>query len=71
MQNEDKDCRRVAARALGQAGEGAKDAVPDLIQVLQDQDQGVRRFATQALGKIGEGTVDIVPALMQALTGSG
>ena len=55
MQNEDKDCRRVAARALGQAGEGAKDAVPDLIQLLQDADEDnyVRWYTADALRQIG------------------
>jgi HEAT repeat protein len=59
--------RANAAEALGQMGEGAKDAASTLIQLLQDQDQDVRYFAAGALGMIGEGAQDAVPALIQAL----
>ena len=38
---ETKD-RNNAARALGSIGEGAVDALPALIQLLQDQDEWVR-----------------------------
>ncbi len=51
---ETKD-RKNAARALGSIGEGAVDAVPALIQLLQDQDEDprVRLKAEWALGKTG------------------
>ena len=50
---------------MGQIGEGASDAVPDLIQALQDQDHQVRMNAASALGSIGSEVV--VPALIQLL----
>ena len=58
-----------ATKALGRIGEGAKDVVPALIQLLQDQDtEGfVRANAARALGRIGEGTKDAVPALIPLL----
>ena len=45
-------------------GEGAKDAVPVLIQALQDEDSGVRQSVAWALGQIGK---DAVPALILLL----
>ena len=57
--------RANAAEALGQMGEGAKDAASTLIQLLQDQDQDVRYFAARALGRIG--AKDAVPALIPLL----
>ena len=68
LQNDqDKWVRMLAAMALSAVGEGAKDAVPDLIQALQDQDISVRYYAAYALGKIGEDAKDAVPVLIQAL----
>ena len=52
-QDEDSSVRSNAAIALGNIGEGAKDAVPTLIPLLQDQDIGVRGSAAWALGRIG------------------
>ena len=46
-------------------GEGAKDAVPDLVQALQDEDTRVPRVAAEALGEIG--SEDAVPTLIQVL----
>ena len=51
--HQDEDIRRGAARALGDMGEDAKDAVSVLIQALQDQDRSVRRSAAKALEEIG------------------
>ena len=65
--DQDKWVRMLAAMALSAVGEGAKDAVPDLIQALQDQDVSVRYYAAYALGKIGQDAKDAVPALIQAL----
>ena len=66
LRDEDWIVRADAAAELGRMGEGAKDAVPALIQALQDSDAEVRYNATWALGNIGEGAV---PALIQALQG--
>ena len=50
---------------MGQIGEGASDAVPDLIQALQDQDHQVRMNAASTLGSIGSEVA--VPALIKLL----
>ena len=52
-QDEDSSVRSNAAIALGNIGEGAKDAVPALIQALQDQNSEIRYHAAMALGEIG------------------
>ena len=53
LQDEDPDVRGYAAEALGQMGEGAKDAVPALTQALQDEDPEVIYSAIEALESIG------------------
>ena len=45
------DDRRHAAETLGEIGPAAKDAVPDLVKLLDDPDEGVRRAAASALGR--------------------
>jgi hypothetical protein len=49
----DVDMRRDAAQALGQLGEDAEEAIPELIVALRDADPIVRRRAAHALGNIG------------------
>jgi HEAT repeat protein len=53
LKDTDTEARRTAAKALGEQGAGAKDAVPALTAALKDNDRYVRRFAAQALGEIG------------------
>ena len=53
LQDQDKNIRYNAARALGLIGEGAVSAVPTLMQALQDQDSNVRANTAEALGNIG------------------
>ena len=69
LQNEDSNVRSNAAFALSSIEEGAVDAVPALIQLLQDK--SAERFVIVnvifALSSIGEGAVDAVPALRQLL----
>jgi HEAT repeat protein len=45
--------RRQAARALGELGDQARDAVPSLRKALMDPDEVVRSEATAALKKMG------------------
>ncbi|HVW01682.1 MAG TPA: protein kinase [Planctomycetaceae bacterium] len=47
--------REVAAKALGEIGYPARNAVPELIARLDDEDFRVRSAAVVALGKIGAG----------------
>ena len=69
LQDGDSNVRSNAAYALSSIGEGAVDAVPALIQLLQDK--GAERFVrvnvVLALSSIGAGAVDAVPALRQLL----
>ena len=53
LHHENPEVRVNAAEALGSIGEGAKDAVPALIQALQDDDEIVRYHAAYALRDIG------------------
>ena len=69
LQNEDSNVRSNAAFALSAIGEGAVDAVPALIQLLQDKraERFVLVNVVFALSSIGEGAKDAVPALRQLL----
>src|SRR5437016_6299536 len=60
--------RCTAARALGQMGPQAREALPALLQALQDREPLVRDAAADAIGCIGPDTPDAMLALMQALT---
>lgn len=63
-------CRIHAVVALGKMGAEAKEAVPDLIEML-DEDAGkagpIRFHAATALGQIGTGAKKAVPALVKLL----
>jgi len=64
------------ASALGWIGEGAKDAVPALILLLQDIRVDIRASAAKALVRIGtpeaiKAAEDTVSALIQALQDQG
>src|SRR5205085_5534173 len=49
LKDPEASTRRAAAKALGEAGPGAKEAVGALADALKDNDAFVRRFAAQAL----------------------
>ena len=70
LKDPEASTRRAAAKALGEAGPGAKEAVGALADALKDNDAFVRRFAAQALGEIGPAAKDAVPALSKALNDS-
>lgn len=63
LENADINIRRAAARALGEIGPGAKDAVPELIEALNDDD--IDLIALWALGCIGPGARAAAPAIIQ------
>lgn len=56
-----------AARMLGEIGESAKAAVPELVKNLQSSDPLLRFEAARALGRIGPAAQTAVPALQRAL----
>lgn len=56
-----------AATFLGELGEAAKPAVPELTASLQSRDLLMRIEAAKALGRIGPAAESAVPALEQAL----
>lgn len=67
----DSDVRRYVAFALGNIGEGAKDAVEPLAQaVAKDREIAVRYAAAQALGKIGPAAESALPVLKKAMKDS-
>jgi HEAT repeat protein len=59
--------RCSAARALGELGEGARQAVPDLIEALADPEPGVRDAVAASLGALGRTAKLAVPFLAEAL----
>jgi HEAT repeat protein len=67
LKSGDVEVRRTAAKALGDGGPSAKDAVPGLTEALRDSDLYVRRFAAQSLGQIGPAAKSAVPALSTIL----
>jgi HEAT repeat protein len=48
-------------------GADAKDAVPQLVRLLDDPDPAVRKAAARTLGRIGPAAQEAVPALMKSL----
>jgi S1-C subfamily serine protease/HEAT repeat protein len=65
-QQQFKSCLYVA-RSLAQLGPRAKDAVPDLRELLKSEDRAVRVAAMLALRKIGPAARDAAPDLIEAL----
>ena len=59
--------REAVVYALGEIGEPAKAAIPDLIEALEDEFRYIRASAAKALGKMGKSAQDAVPALIKAL----
>jgi HEAT repeat protein len=60
------EVRLAAARALGNMGPKAKDAVPALCRALKDRHAGVRESVARALGEIRSKAA--VPALLEVIT---
>jgi HEAT repeat protein len=65
LKSADVNVRRDAARALGEIGPGAKDAVPELMEALDDADMDL--IAVWALGRIGPAAIAAVPAMKRWL----
>jgi len=63
LNNADINIRRAAARALGEIGPGAQDAVPELVEALNGDD--IDLIAVWALGCIGPGARAAAPAIIQ------
>jgi hypothetical protein len=61
LKSPDLNVRRAAARALGEVGPDAVDAVPDLIDALDDAD--IDLIVLWALGRIGPAAVAAAPAI--------
>ena len=56
-----------ASAVLGQLGQQAAPAVPDLVRLLADEHPQVRRRAVQVLGKIAPRVDEAIPALKGAM----
>jgi HEAT repeat protein len=54
--------------AFSRLGPLAREAVPELIPLLENENQLIRRLAAEALGKIGPGAAVAVPHLEKLLT---
>jgi HEAT repeat protein len=63
----DPEVRLEAAKALGQIGPTAREAVPSLAEALKDSEVALRRESALALGLIGCGAGAAVSALAGAL----
>jgi len=67
FQSRDPRIRREAVGVLARMGPEAKEAVPDLIRLLDDEDEATRKLAARALGRIGPDAAPAVPALKRML----
>src|SRR6516225_11816902 len=68
LSSRDQEVRHSAAYHLSEMGPEAKDAVPQLIEVLQsDPISSIRGEAASALGKVGAPASAAVPALISFL----
>jgi len=63
LKSPELNVRREAARALGEIGPEAVDAVPELIEALNDEDMDL--IALSALKQIGPAAIAAVPAIIQ------
>jgi HEAT repeat protein/S1-C subfamily serine protease len=70
LESQDPRTRTRAAEALGEMGEGAKNAIPALLKLLVDPDDFTRRTALAALNKIGVPAKSDVRLLAEALNGT-
>jgi HEAT repeat protein len=59
--------RQSAVGLLGRLGPAAREAVPDLVDLLKGGDQNLRMQALHALSGIGSGAGEAVPALVEVL----
>ncbi|MGA2066615.1 MAG: HEAT repeat domain-containing protein [Thermoguttaceae bacterium] len=59
--------RKAAARALGGVGPAAREAIPDLLDLLQSRDQDCRLTALSALAKVGAADPRALAALAKML----
>jgi HEAT repeat protein len=64
----DANVRAAAIDAIGRLGTAAKNAIPQLIKLLEDP--GLRCAAAESLGRIGPGAGAALPALTKALSDS-
>ena len=62
-----RDIREKAAQALGSMGPDAREALPNLIKVLDDPDEFVRAAVVEALGKIEPANPSVLPRLIKAM----
>gem|GEM_PF-4169945 len=65
LSDPDPELRAVCALVLGGMGEKAKDAVPDLVQMLGSADSRSAYAAAQALGGIGESALEALFACLE------
>jgi hypothetical protein len=65
LRSHEINIRRDAARALGEIGPGAKDAVPELVKALEDDDMDL--IAVWTLGRIGPTAIAAAPAIKRWL----
>jgi hypothetical protein len=63
LKSPDVNIRREAAKALGEIGPGAKDAVPELIEALRDEDMDL--ITVCALGNVGPAARAAAPVIIQ------
>ncbi|OLP18736.1 hypothetical protein BST81_09145 [Leptolyngbya sp. 'hensonii'] len=69
LDSNDLDIKRIAASTLEQIGEQAREAIPQLIKVIEDNDsdEEVRWYAVITIGKIGIPAKGAIPSLIKAL----
>jgi HEAT repeat protein len=67
LADKDLNVRRRAAYILGQMGSPAKQAIPELVKMLEDRQSEPRWYAIDALGYFGPDAAVAVPAMIKSL----
>jgi HEAT repeat protein len=67
VKSTDPKVRRTAMAALSEAGERAKEAIPELSEAILDNDKALRLTALTALRKLGPQSKPAVPNLIKAM----
>lgn len=66
LEDNDKNRKRYAARALREMGEDASDAIPALSKAIKDSDSQTREYVVEALGNMVNEAEQVIPVLKKA-----
>lgn len=68
LNDSDRSVRREAAISIGEYGEHAESAIPELLtRISKDRGLDIETFSVESLGKIGENPELVIPTLAQLI----